>query len=211
MEGYFIMAIKRAKSSSVGAFPAAFMDIAKRVFTIKVVADCWADLSKEGRGELLQYLETNTDGVEVEASKALKTELGNVTVKVRKSHDYDKDKIADLVESGKLNIHTIINAAKFSDKDMVSILGSSFDDIATPKQTEYIELRPSSEFKADVAATINFGNLTAEPEVAGTETIKVETEVFKTKPAKKKAAKKKIKKTTKGCEKENQKDHHSRH
>lgn len=143
------MAVKRkTKQSEVVSLPEALEQSVKLGMTASVLEKKFGALSKEHRGEIKEYLETNKEGFEIEASKAIKTEYGNVTFKVRSNFSVDSEKLIEAAKAGKVTLESLVSMAKFSADDLKKIgLG---DAVSEATATEYVELRPNKDFKEEI-------------------------------------------------------------
>jgi hypothetical protein len=152
-----IMGVKRAKKeSSTVQLPEVLNELVVNGMTASCLEKKYKEEGSGFRKDIVSYLESNDDGFDIELSKAIKTEHGNLTFKKRTSFDIDKDALIELVNDGTLTIETIINMAKFDAKQLTSVVGESkFKEISEEKTTEYLELRPSPDFKESVEDAFN--------------------------------------------------------
>ena len=156
------MAIKRAKTkkSDVEQLPEKLDGLLRDGFTCSVLQKKFEEDGKEIRGEVVTYLESNTDGFEVEVSKSFKTEYGAVNFKQRQNFEVDKDALIELVNSGKITIETLVHLGSFAGAKLKEAgCGVAVSD---GDPTEYLELRPNKEFKEKVDVMWASGDI-AEP------------------------------------------------
>lgn len=151
------MAIKREKQTKKDStvLPERLDVYVREGMTASCLEKYFKEEGSAHRKNILDYLESNIDGFDADMSKAIKTEYGNVTMKSRKTYEIDKDKILALIEEGAITIATLVNLSNFNAIELEKVVGErKFNDLAKEKTTEYLELRPNAEFKAEVQATI---------------------------------------------------------
>ena len=147
------MAIKRGKQAKEQgpAIPVELAEMAETAFTAQQLAARWKDLFDSEKADIFKFLETCKEVELSAANKTLKIPgCGAITFKQTTKYEIDKNALADLVTSGRINIHTLIEIASFSDKGLREVLGSSFDDISTPVPGEQLAMTASAEFKAAI-------------------------------------------------------------
>ena len=181
------MGIKRSKDSSIEkkSLPGKLAAFCKQAFTSDAMAKFFEAKAKAGKDGIKSYLENNDDGFEIDltVAKSFDCDEGKITYATRKRYDYDADKLIKLVESGAINIATLINCiSTLKDANLKTAIGSSiFDTVATEGYTEFLQLKASPEFKKKIE------------DIVGSERPKAEQAEKKTE--KKKEEKKEEKKT----------------
>jgi len=147
------MAIKRGpKSSAKQAVPTELLQMAESAFTAQQMSDCFKGVFDAEKKEIFAFLET-TDEVTLDASnKTLDVGCGAITFSTRQDYTIDKSAINSILDSGHINIHTLLEIAKFSASDLKTVLGARFSEVATAKEpTEILTLKANADFKAKVA------------------------------------------------------------
>lgn len=195
------MAINRKDKKVIQSFPSEFLEIVQNGMTANVLKGHFDDEAKGFKVELGKYLE-ETDEVEMDLSKAVKTEFGNVTMKVRSNVGVDKEVLKEMFEEGIITIDTILSIASITAAKAKTALGeANFKKVAVDKpDTEFLELKPNKEFKEEVIEIFMSSESkkedASETVVVEEESVKEEVEAPKPvkKPAKKKAP---VKKTVK--------------
>ena len=158
------MAIKRSKSKEdKKQLPNELDELLIKGFTCAVLHKRFEADGKIYRKEVVDYLENNDDGFEVEVSKSFKTEYGSVNFKQRSNEKGDPEKLIELFHEGKLTIETLVNLGTFSAAKLRTAgLGAA---IIESDPTEYLELRASTEFKNKINDEFDAPNISKEIEV----------------------------------------------
>jgi len=159
------MAIKRNKKSDSGpSIPEALDNLLLGGFTATCLEKKYKEAGKEFRTEIVQYLDKNEDGFEIEISKSFKTEYGSVNMKSRKTYDVDSEAILEALKAGVVTAESLLAIAKFSATDLEKI---GLGHCATEGEpTEFLELRASSDFKAKVDESFEAGPSPSKPKPA---------------------------------------------
>lgn len=181
------MAIKRGpKQANDFNVPAELCEMAESAFTSQQMSDLFKEVFTEDKGNILKFIEHTEEFTLDPSNKTIKIDgCGSITLATRSNVDVDKDKLEELVNSGKINVSTLIQIGSFPAEKLKTVLGDkTLDSISTKRpDTEYLTLKASSEFKEKVRDDFNseFGL-----------SLKEETK----KPAKNKEPKAKAKKAT---------------
>lgn len=146
------MAIRRSKEKETINLPAKLESMLEKGFTEQFMASKFEELFKATKSDVKAYLEKNEDGFEVDLGKGFKCEQGTVIVTSRGNVQIDRDKLVELVESGKLSVGQLVACiSTFKNEDLEKSLSTSvFDSIATRSNTESLTFRASAEYKAQM-------------------------------------------------------------
>lgn len=145
------MAIKRKKETSNVAMPAEFLGQVRRAFSYQQISANYKDAFDEEKKSILTYLETNDDGVEATAGKALKTEYGSLTFKTTTYHSVDMEKIEQMIKSGEVSLTSVLALAKIDATGLKTLIGEKkFSAISSSKATESLAMSATPDFKAEV-------------------------------------------------------------
>ena len=144
------MAIKGKKpSASVPALPQKLSSLLFKAFSFQQLKDAFEGAFKDEKKLIEAYLESNSDGFDVEVSKGFKCAEGQVIYAERANKAIDKDALIDLVKKGTLTIESVIAMGAFSATNLEKSLSSS--DLAKVvtdgEPTRYLTLKANSEFK----------------------------------------------------------------
>jgi hypothetical protein len=146
------MAIKRKENQGTSALPEKLEGLLLKGFSFQAIRDNYEDAFKAVKSEVVQYLEKNDDGFDADLGKGFKCDQGTVIYQARANWNFDKDKIIELVKTGKMTIETLVNLASFNAEKLKTAIGEpTFNAIATNAPTESLTFRGSSEFKAECA------------------------------------------------------------
>jgi len=146
------MAINRNKDEKK-SIPTRLGEMLLKAFTLQSVIDVYDEAYKASRGDVVKYLESNTDGFEIGMGKgeSVECEHGKFGYQQRSNWSYDKDRIIELVKSGALSVETLVNLASFPAEKLKTAIGEKeFNALATNKPTESLVLTATSEFKEGV-------------------------------------------------------------
>lgn len=147
------MAIKRGpKQTNVTQVPLELAELAESAFFAQQMKDCFGSLFDEDKAKIFKFLE-HTDEVTLDSNnKTLDVpECGSITFATRRKTTIDKDKLVEMVESGRINIHTLVEIATFSADKLKTVLGSEAKKVVTEEEpTEYLTLKATPDFKAKV-------------------------------------------------------------
>lgn len=180
------MAINREKEKSGTGLPSRLADMLLRGFTFQALRDQYDSAFTDTKGEVKGYLEKNDDDFNVDMGKGFKCDQGSVCYKSTTRYDIDKDKLTELVKSGKVTIETIMSIANFGADNLKKALGeAAFSTLATPKTSESLAFTATPDFKASVAD--KFGGMTDPEPVDVKKELKAIPE--EAKPEKKESAK----------------------
>ena len=188
------MAIKRKTDVGTNALPKKLEGLLLKGFSFQAIRDNYEDAFKAVKGDVVSYLNSNPDGFDADLGKGFKCDQGTVIYQARANWNFDKDKIIELVKSGKITMETLVNLASFNAEKLKTAIGEpTFNSLATNAPTESLTFRGSSEFKAECAE--KFSSLMPEAPVAPvksptpvTDSIKRELEAIEPKVEPKKAA-----------------------
>ncbi len=186
------MAIKRGTKSNQ-QLPEDLCDMAVEAFTNQQMSECFNDRFKGNKTEILDYLD-KTDEITIDDdNKSVKfDDLGSITVASRNNYKYDVDAIYELIDSGRLNVHTLLQIVSFNDKKMKDVLGDkAFNSVAKNNPTQYLTFKASGSFKESIRQ--NFAEQFGEKEPTPKKKSVAKSSGHSQKSSKKKA---KAKKTT---------------
>jgi len=161
------MAIKRKTEEEASSLPQSFLNQVRRAFSFQAIAGKYEEVYKAEKGEILSYLESNFDGVEVVSGKALKTEYGSIVFKTTDYHSVDSEKIEDMIKTGAVSLSSILAIAKIDAKKLAVVIGEKrAAEITTTKTTESISMTATPDFKAEIdkAFSLETGASKAAPE-----------------------------------------------
>lgn len=146
------MAINRGSKKPEVAVPAELAEMAESAFTAQQMSALFNDVFKEDKKNILEYLEHSTEIQIDDTNKSIKIpDCGSISVALRKNADVDKEALTGLVESGVINIHTLIQMASFTAEKLRTVLGTRADEVLVEKEpTQYLTFKASSDFKASV-------------------------------------------------------------
>lgn len=144
------MAIKeKQKKKSDITLPPKMHNLAYKAFAFGVMEKKYGESFKDGKVELMDYLTSNTDGINIDVSSTLPTPFGSITLTERNNYTLDKDAIEGLVTSGKLSLRSLCELASINAEKLRGVIGDKeFDKISESSQTRFLTLKASSDFKA---------------------------------------------------------------
>lgn len=171
------MAIKKKSEKKEVGLPQALDKIFEKAFTASILEKKFKEEASEGRAEAYSFLDEKREGFDVDkilVSSSFTTRFGRVTIANRASNEIDRDKLIELVESGKVTVATLLNIATFGADKLKTALGEKdFAQVAKVSEgRQSLALYPSSEFRSVVEGAF-------EEKTETTET-KVEVKVEKT-------------------------------
>ena len=185
------MAIRKGAKESKASLPTQLENLLLEGFSLQAARDIYDDVFKATKGQITHYLEHNEDGFSCDMGKGFHCEQGTVIFQSRSNYSFDKDKILELVESGKLSLATVINLASFNAEKLKTAIGATeFENLATNKPTEYLTMKANAEFKASVEE--KFADVLPHPEAVAEEFSAKEKPKAVEKVIEKKIAKKEI-------------------
>lgn len=144
------MAIKRKDDQKkTQELPEKFSALCLKSFSLQAIAKRYEDQFKESKGELVEYLETNEDGMDVDLGKGIKCDQGMIIYTTRNNYKINTDLIIEMIKDGAVSLETILGLATLNaEKLKVAIGETAFNVVATNAPTESLTLRASAEFKA---------------------------------------------------------------
>ncbi len=178
------MAIKKKQAKAETALPEALRGLLQKGFTASVLEKQFKAEAGSARSDIKEYLEAEKDGFVAAdhlQGSSLYTEFGKLTISDNSRYDIDKDKLQELVESGKITLTSLLGACRFNNTDLKKVVGeTAFAEIAEKTEGEKLAFGASPEFKESILGAF---------EASGWTPAKEEEPAPK-KPAKKKAEKK---------------------
>lgn len=145
------MAIKRKTDSQGPTLPEVFTEMVRKALTLQQISDKYEKAFKSEKETLVTYLGSNTDGVEVTAGETLQTPFGGVLYTSRASFDFDLVKLEKMIKDGEMTLATFMAISSVSATKLKAAVGDAkFKTLATESSTEYLTLKASSEFKAEI-------------------------------------------------------------
>ena len=163
------MAIKESVNKNAKV-PDELVEMTITALSAQQCGKCWEEIFQAEKANIFQFLR-ETDEVEITPeNKSVKIEdVGSITYKAGPvSTNIDKDKLAELVESGRLNIHTLIAISGFKASDLKTLLSSAeYNDIVVEEPGKpQLALTATPGFKKMVADQFaeNFGEKPAPEE-----------------------------------------------
>jgi hypothetical protein len=150
------MAIKKTKEPSKPQLPPALDEMLLKGFTEQFMKDHYDKAFKETKEEVETYLETNTDGFNIEKGVGFKSDYGSVTYTGRENLSVDKDKLLELIEKGELTVAQVFASISTWKKDALQgTLAGHYADVVTINETEYLTFKASGEFKEKCASQMS--------------------------------------------------------
>jgi hypothetical protein len=159
------MAIKRKDTTGAApSLPSDFLAHCRKAFSLQQISGLYKDGFDAEKGWLLEYLEKNTEGVSIEAGKAIKVPEGQLVFKTTVRFDINTAKLEELVKAGEISLATVLAVATFSAEKLKTALGEArFGTLATPKPSESLALTATPDFKREVEETFSTRSLVSEP------------------------------------------------
>ena len=159
------MAIKRKDTTGTApSLPSDFLAHCRKAFSLQQISGLYKDGFDAEKGWLLEYLEKNTEGVSIEAGKAIKVPEGQLVFKTTVRFDIDTAKLEAMVKAGEISLATVLAVASFSAEKLKTALGEPrFATLATPKPSESLALTATPDFKREVEETFSTRSLVPEP------------------------------------------------
>lgn len=144
------MAIKREKKAESNSLPEKLSKLLEKGFTEQFMSARFEELFKETKTEVVEYLENNEDGFDADLGKGFKCDQGTVIYTSRSTISVDKDKLIELVKSGRVSLEQVLaTVSTFKNEDLEKTLSTPvFKEISTSKSSESLTFRGSAEFKA---------------------------------------------------------------
>ena len=117
---------------------------------------------KDTKGNVLTYLDSNSDGFNIDKGVGFKCDYGSVTFAGREKINVNPDALAKLIEDGEITIHQVLaclSSDAFKKDETVATLAGHFDKVVTITETEGLTFRATSEFKEKCAAEVEAPSL----------------------------------------------------
>lgn len=144
------MAIKKRTQDDKRMVPNHMRQKAELAFTCQQFADLSKKQYEVQRDELMAEL--NAEGFEIAIGEAIHCDQGKISITETNSYTVDKDKLIDMVKSGKMTLETLIHMANIPVTPLKTALSESdYKDIVSVSQTPSMRLTADASFKEKVA------------------------------------------------------------
>lgn len=159
------MAIKRKpKATEEKSFPQEFDTAVRKAFQLQQISEIYKEAFDGEKKEIIAYLEDNDDGVEISTGPggSIKHTCGTIMYQVRETPVFDNDVLAELVQSGEVNLLTLLEICKPKASDLKKVLGTKrYEEVLVEvKESEYLVMKANSSFKEEVRETFDLGGKT---------------------------------------------------
>lgn len=154
------MAIKAKGTVAEIQLPEELNELLKKGFTEQQLKSHYEDMFKETKEIALKLVEASSE-VTLEVGTALKSKFGSINIVETNRPSIDKDKLIELVESGKVSIVDVLQCVStFKNDDLEKAISTKlFSEIATDNVGKSFTWKISPEFKRECEEIMGEGPL----------------------------------------------------